>query len=577
MDVNKDLYSLSAGIGLNSPLIWFPCKRKDKVVETGTILQNRYEIIKPIGQGGMGAVYLAKDQRLGNTVALKETFFSDTFLLAAFEREAKILAGLRHSALPKVIDHFADTNGQFLVMEYISGEDLHDLLQAGRTPSIGEALHWADQLLDALDYLHSQQPPIIHRDIKPQNLKLTSRNQIVLLDFGLAKGTAHGLTQAGSQSSSSIFGYTPSYAPLEQAQGSGTDPQSDIYSLAATLYHLLTGSKPVDAVTRATSIMNGESDPLAYASDINRQISLELNEIIMRGMAIRKSERPSSAAEMRRMLHGSAPTVRQDVAANAQPKLLSAEANKSGGPAVMAGSSTRVLASVPTTPAADSAAASSYATRASATNMRRPMPARVPEKSLSRARPATAAQRQSATVEMASGGATSLSKVIAAGAVLIVVVVVIVLAFKPVSKSGDTTATPIIIQKVEQVAGTEQPSAGAKSSSESPGGTNSRIETVVPIEQSVSEEQLREPDNDKSKADDGEVREARQAEPVRDSERANVEPQPAPAQGQPHPRPEDMRRDDPMRQMPPPHDLHRPPPFPPPPPHDRPPPGRRRP
>ena len=218
-------------------------------MSTGTILQNRYEIIKPIGQGGMGAVYLAKDQRLGNTVALKETFFSDTFLLAAFEREAKMLAGLRHGALPKVIDHFADTNGQFLVMEYISGEDLHDLLQEGRKPSIGEVLQWADQLLDALDYLHSQQPPIIHRDIKPQNLKLTSRNQIVLLDFGLAKGTTHGLTQAGSQSSSSIFGYTPSYAPLEQAQGSGTDPQSDLYSLSATLYHLLTGTKPVDAVS----------------------------------------------------------------------------------------------------------------------------------------------------------------------------------------------------------------------------------------------------------------------------------------------------------------------------------------
>jgi hypothetical protein len=319
--------------------------------------------------------------------------------------------------------------------------------------------------------------------------------------------------------------------------------------------------------------MNGEPDPLAYASDINRQISLDLNEIIMRGMAIRKSERPASAAEMRRRLHGSAPTVWQDV----MPKLPSAEVNKSGGSAVTDGSSTRVLASVPTTPATESGGASSYATRASATNMRRPMPARLPEKSLSRARPATAAQRQSVTVEMANGGATSLSKVIAAGAVLIVAVVVIVLAFKPDSKSGDTTATPIIIQKVEQVAGTEQPNAGAKSSAESPEGTNSRIETVVPIEQPVREEQLREPDNDKSKADDGEVREAGQADPVREPERANVEPQPAPAQGQPHPRPEDMRRDDPMRPMPPPHEMHRPPPFPPPPPHDRPPPGRRRP
>ena len=547
------------------------------MVETSTVLQNRYEIIKLIGQGGMGAVYLAKDQRLGNIVALKETFFSDTFLLAAFEREAKMLAGLRHGALPKVIDHFADTNGQFLVMEYISGEDLHDLLQEGRKPSIGEVLQWADQLLDALDYLHSQQPPIIHRDIKPQNLKLTSRNQIVLLDFGLAKGTTHGLTQAGSPSSSSIFGYTPSYAPLEQAQGSGTDPQSDLYSLGATLYHLLTGTKPVDAVTRATAIMNGEPDPLAYATDLNRLISLELNEVIMKGMAIRKSERPSSAAEMRRMLHGSAPTVRQDVAAKAQPKLPSAEINKSSGPVALSGSSTRVLASVPTASGAESGGADSYATRASATNLKRPMPARVPEKSLSRARPATTAQRQSATVEMASGGVTSLSKVIAAGVVLIVAVVVIIFALKPGSKSENTTATPIIIQKVEQVSGTEQQGSNAKPAVENNGGSNSRIESFTPIEQPVREEQSRESDDDKAKADDTQERETRQSEPARETERANVEPQPAPAQGQPHPRPEEMRRDDPMRPMPPPHEMHRPPPYPPPPPPGMPPPGRRRP
>lgn len=546
------------------------------MVETSTVLQNRYEIIKLIGQGGMGAVYLAKDQRLGNIVALKETFFSDTFLLAAFEREAKMLAGLRHGALPKVIDHFADTNGQFLVMEYISGEDLHDLLQEGRKPSIGEVLQWADQLLDALDYLHSQQPPIIHRDIKPQNLKLTSRNQIVLLDFGLAKGTTHGLTQAGSQSSSSIFGYTPSYAPLEQAQGSGTDPQSDLYSLAATLYHLLTGTKPVDAVTRATAIMNGEPDPLAYATDLNRLISLELNEIIMKGMAIRKSERPSSAAEMRRMLHGSAPTIRQDVAAKAQPKLPSADINKSSGPVALPGSSTRVLASVPTASGAESGGADSYATRASATNLKRPMPSRVPEKSLSRARPATTAQRQSATVEMASGGATSLSKVIAAGVVLIVAVVVIIFALKPGSKSENTTATPIIIQKVEQVSGTEQSGSNAKPAVETNGGSNSRIESFAPIEQPVREEQSRESD-DKAKADDTQERETRQSEPARETERANTDPQPAPAQGQPHPRPEEMRRDDPMRPMPPPHEMHRPPPYPPPPPPGMPPPGRRRP
>src|SRR5436309_3463523 len=200
------------------------------MLETGSVLQGRYEILKPIGEGGMGAVYLARDQRLGNTVALKETFFSDTTLLAAFEREARLLAGLRHTALPKVIDHFAD-NGQFLVMEYIPGDDLYDMLDASiDPPPVADVLQWADQLLDALDYLHAQEPPIIHRDIKPQNLKLTARNQIVLLDFGLAKGAAGQLSVVTT--SASIFGYTPNYAPLEQVQGMGTDPRSDIYALA---------------------------------------------------------------------------------------------------------------------------------------------------------------------------------------------------------------------------------------------------------------------------------------------------------------------------------------------------------
>src|SRR2546421_7752862 len=150
------------------------------MLESGILLQNRYEILEPIGNGGMGAVYLARDQRLGNTIALKETFFNDAMMLSAFEREARLLAGLRHSALPKVMDHFADDNGQFLVMDFISGEDLQDLLLSSKGAfQPEEVFQWADQILDALDYLHSQNPPVIHRDIKPQNLKLSSRNQIV--------------------------------------------------------------------------------------------------------------------------------------------------------------------------------------------------------------------------------------------------------------------------------------------------------------------------------------------------------------------------------------------------------------
>src|SRR3954464_10035204 len=125
-----------------------------------TILQNRYAVVRSIGHGGMGAVYLARDQRLGNTVALKETFFTEERMRKAFEREARLLAHLRHPALPKVMDHFEEEGGQFIVMEFISGEDLEMLLaQRGRPFEVEDVLAWGDELLKALAYLHAQDPP----------------------------------------------------------------------------------------------------------------------------------------------------------------------------------------------------------------------------------------------------------------------------------------------------------------------------------------------------------------------------------------------------------------------------------
>ncbi|MGH9929682.1 MAG: protein kinase domain-containing protein [Pyrinomonadaceae bacterium] len=270
-----------------------------------TVLQSRYRIVRLLGQGGMGAVYQATDERLETTVALKETLFADERLRKQFEREAKLLAGLHHPALPRVSDHFAEGDGQFLVMQFIPGDDLSQMIARKQGPfPPDQVLTWGDQLLDALDYLHTQEPQIIHRDIKPQNLKLTGRGQIILLDFGLAKGQSGGVSVVTT--SASIFGYTPNYAPLEQIQGLGTDARSDIYALSATLYHLMTAVKPPDALTRAAALVNGQPDPLIPANEISGIIGPEVASVLARGMSQNRDQRYPTAAAMRDALKGNA-------------------------------------------------------------------------------------------------------------------------------------------------------------------------------------------------------------------------------------------------------------------------------
>ncbi len=266
-----------------------------------TVLQERYRIVRQLGQGGMGAVYEAIDLRLDTVVALKETLFTDEKLRKQFEREARLLARLHHQALPRVSDHFNEGDGQFLVMQFIPGEDLFEMQTRRNGPfPQADVLRWADQLCDALDYLHTQDPQIIHRDIKPQNLKLTARGQIVLLDFGLAKG--FGGQMSVVTTSASIFGYTPNYAPLEQVQGLGTDLRSDIYSLGATLYHLLTNIKPPDALSRASAIVNGLPDPLVSADLISSQVSGGVAAALDKAMSQKRDDRFASANEMREAL-----------------------------------------------------------------------------------------------------------------------------------------------------------------------------------------------------------------------------------------------------------------------------------
>jgi len=248
----------------------------------------------------MGAVYEAVDQRLGISVALKETLSSEASMRKQFEHEARLLASMQHPALPRVSDHFVEGDRAFLVMQFIGGVDLARIIaqQPGPLPR-EQVIAWADQLLDALIYLHSRDRQVIHRDIKPHNLKLTATGQIALLDFGLARAQSAQASDISLTASKAFFGYTRHYAPLEQIQDQRTDPRTDIYALGATLYHLLTGIKPPDAMNRATALINAEPDPLKRANEIHEAVGPELAAILTKAMAQKPENRFASADEFR--------------------------------------------------------------------------------------------------------------------------------------------------------------------------------------------------------------------------------------------------------------------------------------
>ena len=266
------------------------------MLQAGLVLQDRYQLELAVGRGGMGAVYRATDRRLGTTVAVKQLLGDPAVLGSGFEREARMLARLRHPALPKVTDHFSDGGDKFLVMEFVPGDDLAQLLARRNEPYPAETvLGWADRLLDALAYLHGQIPPIVHRDIKPPNLKLTERGEAILLDFGLAKGGGV-----------SLAGYTLRYAPPEQIRGEGTEPRSDLFALAATLYDLLSGTPPPDALRRQAALADRDADPLRPVHEVNPDVAPGLSAVLAWALALRPEERPSGAEEMRQALRATA-------------------------------------------------------------------------------------------------------------------------------------------------------------------------------------------------------------------------------------------------------------------------------
>jgi serine/threonine-protein kinase len=282
-------------------------------LKVGTILRSRYKITKLVGEGGMGAVYRAEDLRLeGRQCAVKEISLemepTESARVQAHEqfyREASTLARLDHPNLPKVSDYFTQDQREFLVMDFVPGRDLKDLMdekrRQGKALPEKQVLTWAAQLCDALDYLHSQNPPVLHRDIKPANIKLTPSGTIKLVDFGLVKlmvpddATTITIVQGRG---------TVQYTPLEQYGGDTghTDARSDIYSLSATLYHLLTNQPPLDAKQR---FLRPQS--LVPPRKLNPRLSLRTERAVLHALRMHPEQRPSDVAQFRAELLGSAP------------------------------------------------------------------------------------------------------------------------------------------------------------------------------------------------------------------------------------------------------------------------------
>lgn len=274
---------------------------KLKPLEEGTVLNGRYEIVRKIGGGGMGAVYLASDKNLGGVLrAVKEMVQSyiegeqQEKAVNDFKRESLLLTSLEHQSIPTIYDYFYDEREArfYLVMKYISGGDLASRLRAASEGRIDElsVTEWAIQLADVLDYLHNRQPPIVYRDLKPANIMIDGNTgRVMLIDFGIARWVnkeEKGVTAVG----------TMGYAPPELFSGN-VEPRSDIYSLGSTMFHLLTGADPQ---SNPLLIFDFQKHP--RPRQINPQLSDQMERILMRSVEYNADRRFASAAELRAIL-----------------------------------------------------------------------------------------------------------------------------------------------------------------------------------------------------------------------------------------------------------------------------------
>lgn len=310
------------------------------MLQANALLQERYIVVRRVGQGGMGAVYEAADRRIqGKRWAIKE--MSEAALstsqrrleaVTAFRQEAQMLAKLSHPNLPAISDYFSEGGKQYLVMEYVDGETLEDKL--ARTQGFldeASVVEWALQICDVLGYLHSQQPAVIFRDLKPSNIMVDRTGRVKLIDFGIAR-----IFKPGQSGDTQVMG-TPGYAAPEQYGKAQTDPRSDVYSLGVTLHRLLTKYDPADTPFNLPTVRS-----------LNPRVSSPMAAVIDRATRTDAAARYQSVREMRSALQApAAPAPAPTPAAVPKPSV----AQVSVAPAPQPAASAAAAPSVAATPA----------------------------------------------------------------------------------------------------------------------------------------------------------------------------------------------------------------------------------
>ncbi len=323
---------------------------------TELLQEGRYRINQEFANDGNSNVYEAYDTVRDTNVVVKEiplrlnkvtTVSQQEVMKLAFASQAKTLTEIHHDSLLHVQDFFSETGRQYLVMESVDGDDLGALLERNNSSfPVSDVLNWADQMLDALSYLHNFKPPIIHRNVRPEHVKLNSEGKIKLLAFGLTEGDESNVNTALSANDADAADIC--YAPLEQIwEGldaasqkvitnsydeksekvlkQPADARSDIYSLGATLYHLLTAVKPMDALERSIDVMEGKVDPLRDPAKANSSIPVEVSDVLVKALSIKREERFDSASIMRQVLRTAMVRSKEREAEEAREQMEAAE------------------------------------------------------------------------------------------------------------------------------------------------------------------------------------------------------------------------------------------------------------